>query len=92
MSLFYSIYKDLMNNDLITNIKKYSKKLFDVVWSKIEKYIPFKDEFLQLYAEFRNAWQNFLKTKQVVYVREKVCTDRVTIRAVLCVRARRLDC
>ncbi|CAH0598289.1 unnamed protein product [Chrysodeixis includens] len=65
------IYKDLMNNDLITNIKKYSKKLFDVVWSKIEKYIPFKDEFTQLYAEFRNAWQNFLKTKQVVYVREK---------------------
>nr|XP_049706191.1 uncharacterized protein LOC110382727 isoform X1 [Helicoverpa armigera]XP_049706192.1 uncharacterized protein LOC110382727 isoform X2 [Helicoverpa armigera]XP_049706193.1 uncharacterized protein LOC110382727 isoform X3 [Helicoverpa armigera]XP_049706194.1 uncharacterized protein LOC110382727 isoform X4 [Helicoverpa armigera]XP_049706195.1 uncharacterized protein LOC110382727 isoform X5 [Helicoverpa armigera] len=65
------IYKDLMNNDLITNIKKYSKKLFNVVWSKIEKYIPFKDEFTQLYAEFRNAWQNFLKTKQVVYVREK---------------------
>ncbi|KAJ8708722.1 hypothetical protein PYW08_010104 [Mythimna loreyi] len=65
------IYKDLMNNDLITNIKKYSKKLFDVVWTKIEKYIPFKDEIMQLYAEFRNAWQNFLKTKQVVYVTEK---------------------
>lgn len=65
------IYKDLMNNDLITNIKKYSRKLFDVVWSKIEKYIPFKDEFTQLYAEFKSAWQNFLKTKQVVYVREK---------------------
>ncbi|CAH1641791.1 unnamed protein product [Spodoptera littoralis] len=65
------IYKDLMNNDLITNIKKYSKKLFNFVWSKIEKYIPFKDEFTQLYAEFRNAWENFLKTKQVVYVREK---------------------
>ncbi|CAB3225976.1 unnamed protein product [Arctia plantaginis] len=65
------IYKDLMNNDLITNIKKYSKKLFNVVWSKIEKYIPFKDEFTILYAEFRNAWQDFLKIKQVVYVREK---------------------
>ncbi|KAH9633240.1 hypothetical protein HF086_017932, partial [Spodoptera exigua] len=65
------IYKDLMNNDLITNIKKYSKKLFNFVWAKIEKYIPFKDEFTQLYAEFRNAWENFLKTKQVVYVREK---------------------
>lgn len=65
------IYKDLMNNDLITNIKKYSKKLFNFVWTKIEKYIPFKDEFTQLYAEFRNAWENFLKTKQVVYVREK---------------------
>lgn len=65
-----------MNNDLITNIKKYSKKLFNFVWTKIEKYIPFKDEFTQLYAEFRNAWENFLKTKQVVYVREKVgfCT------------------
>ncbi|XP_075986269.1 apolipoprotein lipid transfer particle [Anticarsia gemmatalis] len=65
------IYKDLMNNDLITNIKKYSKKLFDVVWSKIEKYIPFKDEFTQLYTEFKAAWQSFLQTKQVVYVREK---------------------
>lgn len=61
-----------MNNDIITNIKKYSKKLFNVVWSKIEKYIPFKDEFTILYAEFRNAWQDFLKIKQVVYVREKV--------------------
>ncbi|CAK1589696.1 unnamed protein product [Parnassius mnemosyne] len=65
------IYKDLVNNDLITNIKKYSKKLWNVVWSKIEKYIPFKDEFKQLFAEFRNAWENFLKTPQVVYVIEK---------------------
>ncbi|KAG6459272.1 hypothetical protein O3G_MSEX011302, partial [Manduca sexta] len=65
------IYKDLMNNDLITNIKKYSKKLWEAVWNNIEKYIPFKDEIMQLYAEFRNAWQNFLKTPQVVYVREK---------------------
>ncbi|XP_013168741.1 PREDICTED: uncharacterized protein LOC106118616 [Papilio xuthus] len=65
------IYKDLVNNDLITNIKKYSKKLWNVVWEKMEKYIPFKDEFKQLYAEFRNAWENFMKTPQVVYVREK---------------------
>ncbi|XP_052751003.1 uncharacterized protein LOC113509342 [Galleria mellonella] len=65
------IYKDLIHNDLITNIKKYSKKLFDVVWAKIEKYIPFKDEIMQLYAEFKNAWEVFLKTKQVVYVRDK---------------------
>ncbi|XP_013138334.1 PREDICTED: uncharacterized protein LOC106103192 [Papilio polytes] len=66
------IYKDLVHNDLITNIKKYSKKLWNVVWEKMEKYIPFKDEFKQLYAEFRNAWENFMKTPQVVYVREKV--------------------
>ncbi|XP_028158784.1 uncharacterized protein LOC114351683 isoform X6 [Ostrinia furnacalis] len=65
------IYKDLMNNDLVTNVKKYSKALFNVVWSKIEKYIPFKEEIMQLYAEFRNAWETFLKTKQVVYVRDK---------------------
>lgn len=61
-----------MNNDLITNVKKYSKALVNVVWSKIEKYIPFKEEIMQLYAEFRNAWETFLKTKQVVYVRDKV--------------------
>ncbi|KAI8423686.1 hypothetical protein MSG28_012721 [Choristoneura fumiferana] len=65
------VYKDLMNNDLLTNIKKYSNKFWNVIWGKIEKYIPFKDEFLQLYAEFRNAWENFLKTPQVVYVRDK---------------------
>ncbi|KAM3962221.1 LOW QUALITY PROTEIN: apolipoprotein lipid transfer particle [Aphomia sociella] len=65
------IYKDLIHNDLITNVKKYSKKLFNVIWIKIEKYIPFKDEFMQLYAEFKNAWEVFLKTKQVVYVRDK---------------------
>lgn len=61
-----------MNNDLITNIKKYSKSLWNVIWGKIEKYIPFKDEFMQLYAEFELAWKTFLKTEQVVYVREKV--------------------
>ncbi|RVE52154.1 hypothetical protein evm_003227, partial [Chilo suppressalis] len=65
------IYKDLVNNDLVTNIKKYSKKFMNVVWSKIEKYIPFKEEIMQLYAEFRNAWESFLKIKQVVYVRDK---------------------
>ncbi|XP_068624199.1 uncharacterized protein Apoltp [Battus philenor] len=65
------IYKDLVNNDLITNIKKYSKKLWNVVWEKVEKYIPFKDEFQQLFAEFNNAWQNFLKTPQIMYIREK---------------------
>ncbi|XP_028030625.1 uncharacterized protein LOC114243361 [Bombyx mandarina] len=65
------IYKDLVNNDLITNIKKYSKKLWDAVWTKIEKYIPFKDEIVQLYNEFKDSWQDFLKTPQVVYVREK---------------------
>ncbi|XP_072946200.1 uncharacterized protein Apoltp [Epargyreus clarus] len=65
------IYKDIMNNDIITNIKKYSKKLWGVIWSKVEKFIPFKDEFTQLYAEFRNAWENFLKTPQVVYVKDK---------------------
>ncbi|XP_060807756.1 uncharacterized protein LOC106135284 [Amyelois transitella] len=65
------IYKDLMNNDYLTNIKKYSRKLFDVIWGKLEKYIPFKDEIAQLYAEFKSAWEAFLKTKQVVYIREK---------------------
>ncbi|XP_053620364.1 uncharacterized protein Apoltp [Plodia interpunctella] len=65
------IYKDLMNNDVLTNIKKYSRKLFDNIWAKLEKYIPFKDEVVQLYAEFKSAWQTFLKTKQVVYIREK---------------------
>ncbi|XP_026316021.1 uncharacterized protein LOC113227343 [Hyposmocoma kahamanoa] len=65
------IYKDLVNNDVLTNIRQYSKKLWNVVWNKIEQYIPFKDEVLQLYAEFRNAWENFLKNEQVVYVKEK---------------------
>nr|XP_034825791.1 apolipophorins [Maniola hyperantus] len=65
------IYKDLVNNDIITNIKKYTKKLWNVIWNKVEKYIPFTDEFKQLYNEFRNAWENFLKTPQVVYVIEK---------------------
>ncbi|XP_045454917.1 apolipophorins [Melitaea cinxia] len=65
------IYKDLVNNDIITNIKKYTKKLWNVVWGKIEKYIPFTDEFKQLYNEFRNAWETFLKTPPVVYVRDK---------------------
>ncbi|XP_045507000.1 apolipophorins [Colias croceus] len=65
------IYRDLINNDIITNIKKYSKKLWNVIWSKLEKYIPFTEEFKQLYNEFKNAWENFLKTPQVVYVREK---------------------
>ncbi|CAH0714994.1 unnamed protein product, partial [Brenthis ino] len=65
------IYKDLVNNDIITNVKKYSRKLWNVIWGKIEKYIPFTDEFRQLFNEFRNAWENFLKTPQVVYVREK---------------------
>ncbi|CAH2241543.1 jg25523 [Pararge aegeria aegeria] len=65
------IYKDLVNNDIITNIKKYTKKLWYVIWNKVEKYIPFTEEFKQLYNEFRNAWENFLKTPQVVYVREK---------------------
>lgn len=72
LQYFFSIYKDLVNNDLITNIKKYSRKLWNVVWEKVEKYIPFKDEFKQLFAEFKNAWENFMKTPQVVYVREKV--------------------
>ncbi|XP_049881187.1 uncharacterized protein LOC126377497 [Pectinophora gossypiella] len=71
------IYKDLVHNDVITNIKKYSRKLWNVVWSKVEKYIPFKDEIMQLYAEFKNAWQTFLKTDQVVYVREK-CLEAYT--------------
>ncbi|XP_063394239.1 uncharacterized protein LOC134679271 [Cydia fagiglandana] len=65
------IYKDLTTNDLLTNIKKYSSKFWNVIWGKIEKYIPFKEEFVQLYAEFKNGWENFLKTQQVVYVREK---------------------
>ncbi|XP_047539341.1 uncharacterized protein LOC125072709 [Vanessa atalanta] len=65
------IYKDLVNNDIITNIKKYTRKLWNVIWGKIEKYIPFTDEFKQLFNEFKNAWENFLKTPQVVYVREK---------------------
>ncbi|XP_041972420.1 uncharacterized protein LOC121728328 [Aricia agestis] len=65
------IYKDLVNNDIITNIKKYSKKLWNVVWGKIEKYLPFTDEFMQLYNEFKNAWETFLKTPQVEYVRAK---------------------
>lgn len=69
---FNRIYKDLVNNDIITNIKKYTKKLWNVVWGKIEKYIPFTDEFKQLYNEFRNAWETFLKTAPVVYVRDKV--------------------
>lgn len=69
-----------MNNDVITNIKKYSRKLWVAIWTKIEKYIPFKDEFTQLYAEFRNGWQNFLKTKQVQYVREKVCDKLIFLR------------
>ena len=76
-----------MNNDLITNIKKYSKILFNVVWTKIEKYIPFKDEFMQLYAEFRSAWQNFLKTKQVVYVTEKVRV-KLNLIGLSCVRVK----
>ncbi|CAH2058175.1 unnamed protein product, partial [Iphiclides podalirius] len=65
------LYKDLVNNDLITNVKKYSKKLWSVMWEKVERYIPFKDEIRQLYSEFKSAWENFLKTPQVVYVREK---------------------
>ncbi|KAI5644618.1 von willebrand factor type D domain-containing protein [Phthorimaea operculella] len=65
------IYKDLVNNDLFTNIKKYSTKLWNVLWGKIEKYIPFKEEFIQLYREFKNTWQTFLQIEQVVYVREK---------------------
>ncbi|XP_022117827.2 uncharacterized protein LOC110995124 [Pieris rapae] len=65
------IYKDLMNNDIITNVKKYTRKLWNVIWSKIEKYIPFTEEFKQLYNEFKTAWENFLETPQVVYVREK---------------------
>ncbi|CAK1547731.1 unnamed protein product [Leptosia nina] len=65
------IYKDLVNDDIITNIKKYTRKLWNVIWSKIEKYVPFTEEFKQLYNEFKSAWENFLKTPQVVYVREK---------------------
>ncbi|VVC87836.1 unnamed protein product [Leptidea sinapis] len=65
------IYKDLMNDDIITNIKKYTRKFWNVLWSKIEKYVPFTEEVRQLYHEFKNAWENFLKIPQVVYVREK---------------------
>ncbi|CAG9122181.1 unnamed protein product [Plutella xylostella] len=68
------IYKDLVNEDIITNIKKYSKKLWNVAWDKIQKYIPFKDELGQLYAEFSNACDNFMHTPPVMYVREK-CTE-----------------
>ncbi|CAG9568621.1 unnamed protein product [Danaus chrysippus] len=74
------IYKDLIHNDIITNIKKYTKKLVNVIWTKIEKYIPFTDEFKQLFNEFKNAWENFLKTPQVVYVREKYNEAYVRLR------------
>ncbi|GBP16851.1 Apolipophorins [Eumeta japonica] len=64
-------YKDLMNNDLLTNIKKYTKKIWSTIWTKIEKYIPFKDEIIALYSEFKSALESFMQTEQVVYVREK---------------------
>ncbi|KOB74368.1 Apolipoprotein of lipid transfer particle-I/II [Operophtera brumata] len=57
---------------------KYSKKIWTTIWNKIEKYIPFKDEFTQLYTEFRNAWQNFLKTKHVVYTTGEIIYAKVT--------------
>ncbi|CAG9792371.1 unnamed protein product [Diatraea saccharalis] len=74
------IYKDLITNDLVTNIKKYSKKSFNFLWQKVEKYIPFKEEIMQLYAEFKNAWESFMKTKQVVYIKDKYTEAYVRLR------------
>ncbi|KAI8423689.1 hypothetical protein MSG28_012724 [Choristoneura fumiferana] len=76
MDFFYNRTQELTDNPYFNYVSTFghemdNNKFWNVIWGKIEKYIPFKDEFLQLYAEFRNAWENFLKTPQVVYVRDK---------------------
>jgi hypothetical protein len=61
-----------MSNDLMTNIKKYGEKLVNLVWSKIEEYIPFKKEITELYMKFEEAYESFLTTDVVVQAKKKV--------------------
>lgn len=53
-------YKDLMQNDFLTNFKKYTVMLYDIVKTKYYPLIPFGEyipsDFIQLLAVFGNLF------------------------------------
>ncbi|XP_060856834.1 uncharacterized protein LOC132934536 [Metopolophium dirhodum] len=61
-------YKDLMQNDLFTNLKKYCTILYDVIKTKYYPLIPFATEMNALRLEIMDGVNQLLKLPLISYV------------------------
>lgn len=66
------LYKDIMQNDAITNIKKYSALLWAFLKDKYFKLVPFSKEINDVYEELREEIKALEKSEHVQFVMQRV--------------------
>ncbi|XP_049847119.1 uncharacterized protein LOC126299332 [Schistocerca gregaria] len=65
------IYKDLLKNDALTNIKKYSYIIYQFLEDKYFALVPFGKELKQVFTEIINEFKELRKLQSVNFVIEK---------------------
>ncbi|PNF28889.1 hypothetical protein B7P43_G03854 [Cryptotermes secundus] len=65
------IYKDIMKNDILTNIKKYSKILYDFIREKYFTIVPFGKELHQIANELIEEFKVLSKLPSINYAIQK---------------------
>ncbi|XP_025406452.1 uncharacterized protein LOC112680523 [Sipha flava] len=67
-------YKDLMHNDVLTNLKKYTTMLYDVIKTRYYPLIPFATEINALRLEITDGLYQLLKLPLISYVIDNIKT------------------
>ncbi|PSN49824.1 hypothetical protein C0J52_08839 [Blattella germanica] len=65
-------YKDIKKNDLITNIRKYTKILYDFLREKYFSMVPFGNELHQIATELIEEFKELSKLPSINYAIQKV--------------------
>lgn len=72
-------YKDIMQNDVHTNIKIYSEMFWNFLKDRYFKLVPFSNEIYEVYVELKEEIQELQKSKHVEFIvlRLKEVRDKI---------------
>lgn len=62
------LYKNIMQNDLITNVKIYSELLWNFLKDRYFKLVPFSNEIYDVYIELKQEIQELQKSQHVEFI------------------------
>lgn len=66
------LYKDIMQNDVHTNIRIYSEMLWNFLKDRYFKLVPFSNEIYEIYVELKEEIQELQKSKHVEFLVNRI--------------------